>query len=80
MKTTHFLPARLLPILIAVTLLVCALPARSQTYALGANSSVEGPSAGSDSIELAVTPASSVSWYAIANDPWLTITPATAGP
>ena len=78
MKTTHFLPARLLPILIALALWVCALPARSQTYALGANSSVEGPSAGSDSIELAVTPASSVSWYAIANDPWLTITPATA--
>jgi sugar lactone lactonase YvrE len=58
---------------------LCALPARAITSSLGTGTRLEGPAAGGDSVELAVTPASGT-WTATANDAWLHLnTPSQSG-
>ncbi|MGP8199826.1 MAG: BACON domain-containing protein [Limisphaerales bacterium] len=49
--------------------------AQTTTYALGTSALLEGPTAGSDSVVLAVTPATGT-WTATANAAWLHLSPA----
>ena len=55
---------------IGLALLAGLHPAAAQTYALGTATLLEGPAAGTDSVVLAVTPATQA-WTATANDSWL---------
>jgi DNA-binding beta-propeller fold protein YncE len=50
-------------------------PAQAATYALGTTALLEGPTAGTDSIVLAVSP-ETAAWTATPNDTWLHLTPA----
>lgn len=54
-------------------LLVSATVAQATTYVLGRSALLEGPSAGSDSVVLAVTPTTST-WTATTNAAWLHLT------
>jgi sugar lactone lactonase YvrE len=66
-------------VIIALSALLFGRAAEAQTtYALGVSSIVEGPAAGSDSVVLALNPATGV-WTATANDSWLHVTAGSAG-
>ncbi len=56
---------------VAFALLVCTMAsAQTTNFALGTTSLLEGPNAGSDSVEIAVMPPTGT-WMASANDSWL---------
>jgi hypothetical protein len=55
---------------IGLALLAGVHQAAAQTYALGTVASLQDPTAGADSVVLAVTPATQA-WTATANDSWL---------
>src|SRR5271157_1725448 len=58
-------------VLIALAWLVFnAVPAQAATYTLGTTALLEGPTAGSDSVVLAASPASAT-WTNTANGSWL---------
>ncbi len=58
------------PIALLFGLLLVSVPAPAAEYALGTTSLLESPASGTDTVVLAVTPATG-SWTATANDPWL---------
>ena len=56
-------------------LLLAASEAHAVTYVLGTSTLLEGPSAGSDSVVLAVMPSTGI-WTATTNATWLHLSPA----
>lgn len=66
-------------VLIVLTQLVfSAAPTRAQSYALGTTSLLEGPSAGSNSVVISVSP-TNATWTATANATWLHLSAGNQG-
>ncbi len=65
-------------LLTLVWITFCTVPAQGATFVLGATALVEGPTAGSDSVVLAVSPRTAT-WTATTNAAWLHLSQANRG-